>query len=119
MMGPPAAYKFDPVTGQPLKASTPNILTQPSQLQDVLLPTFVSPHVTGLSNLLGLSEEEHPLVVGLPSHPSRIVVDERMPTVTVLSSTADTTLSSSPKVAPRISTSSGGVTGGNVHRIIQ
>ena len=42
-----------------------------------------------------------------------------MPTVTVLSSTAETTLSSSPNMAPRISTSSSNVTGGDVHRVIQ
>ena len=119
MMGPPAVYNFNPVMGRPLKVSTPDILSRSSQLQDVLLPTFISPHVTGLSNLPGPSEEECPLVVGPPFHPSRVVVDERMPTVTVLSSAAKTTLSSSPKMAPRISTSSSSVTGGDVHRVIQ
>ena len=41
-----------------------------------------------------------------------------MPTVTVLSSAAETTLSSLPNTAPRISTSSSNVTGGDVHRVI-
>ena len=41
-----------------------------------------------------------------------------MPTVTVLSSAAETTLSSLPNMAPRISTSSSNVTGGDVHRVI-
>ena len=114
-----AKYNFDPITGWPLKASTPNIFSQSSQPRDVLLPTFISLHVTGLSNLPGLSEEEHPLVVGPPSHSSRVVVGERMPTVTVFSSAAETTLSSSPNTAPRISTSSSNVTGGDVCRVIR
>ena len=42
-----------------------------------------------------------------------------MPTVTVLSSTAETTLSSSPNTAPRISTSSSNITGEDVHRVIR
>ena len=44
---------------------------------------------------------------------------ERMQIVTVFPSTAETTLSSSPTTAPRISTSSGNVTGGDVRRVIQ
>ena len=118
MMGLPTAYNFDPITGQPLKVSTPNIFSQSSQPQDVSLPTFVSPRVTGLSNLPGSSVEECPLVVGSPSCSSRVVVGERMPTVTVFPSAAKTILSSSPNTAPRISTSSSNVTGGDVHRVI-
>ena len=72
----------------------------------------------GLSNLPVLAQEECPLVVGPLSHPSRVVVGRRMPTVTVLSSTAETTLSSSPNTAPRISTSSSNVTGEDVCRVI-
>ena len=41
-----------------------------------------------------------------------------MPTVTVSSSAAETTLSSSPNTAPRISTSCSNVTGGDVCRVI-
>ena len=52
-------------------------------------------------------------------HPSRVVVGERVPTVTALSSAAETTLSSSPNTAPRISTSSRNVTGEDVRRVIR
>ena len=31
MMGPPAGYNFDPVTGRPLKVSTPDIFSRSSQ----------------------------------------------------------------------------------------
>ena len=41
-----------------------------------------------------------------------------MPTVTVSSSSAETTLSSSPNTAPRLSTSCSNVTGGDVRRVI-
>ena len=63
--------------------------------------------------------EEHPLVVGSTSHSSRVVTGERMQIVTVFPSAAETTLSSSPNTAPRISTSSSNVTGGDVHRVIR
>ena len=43
MMGLSTVYNFDPITGRPLKASTPNIFLWSSQPQDVSLPTFVSP----------------------------------------------------------------------------
>ena len=115
VMGPPAEYNFNPITGRPLKASTPDILSQSSNLQDVLAPTSISLRVTGLSNLPGLSQEERPLVVGPPSHSSRVVVGGRVPTVTVSSSTAKTTLSSS-NTAPMISTSSSNMTEGDACR---
>ena len=118
MMGPPAEYNFNPITGWPLKASTPDIFSPSSQPWDVLFPTSTSPCVTGLSNLPGLSQEECPLVVGPLSHSSRVVVGRRVPTVTVSSSTAETTLSSSPNMAPRISTSCSNVTGGDMCRVI-
>ena len=117
-MGLPTEYNFDPITGQPLKASTPNIFLWSSQLRDVSLPTPISLHVTGLSNLPGLSQEECPLIVGPPSCSSRVVVGGRVPTVTVSSSAAKTTLSSSPNTAPRISTSSSNVTGEDACRVI-
>ena len=118
VMGLPAEYNFDPITRQPLKASTPDIFSCSSHLRDVLVPISISPHVTGPSNLPGLSQEECPLVVGPPSHSSRVVVGGRVPTVTVSTSAAETTLSSSSNMAPRISTSSSNVTGGDVHRVI-
>ena len=66
VMGPPMEYNFNPITGWPLKASTPNIFSWSSHLRDVLVPTSISLCVTGLSNLPGLSQEERPLVVGPP-----------------------------------------------------
>ena len=101
MMGLPVGYNFDPITGWPLKASTPDIFSPSSQPWDVSLPTSTSPCVTGLSSLPGLSQEERPLVVGPPSRSSRVVVGGRVPTVTVSSSAAKTTLSSSPSMAPQ------------------
>ena len=67
----------------------------------------------------GQSVEEHPLVVGSTSHSSRVVTGERMQIVTVFPSAAETTLSSSPTTAPRISTSSSNIARGDVHRVIQ
>ena len=58
-------------------------------------------------------------MVGSTSHSSRVVMGERMQIVTVFPSAAETTLSSSPTTAPRISTSSSNVTGGDVHRVIR
>ena len=43
LMGPPAEYNFDPITGWPLRASTPNIFSLSSQLQDISVPTSTSP----------------------------------------------------------------------------
>ena len=57
-------------------------------------------------------------MVGSMSHSSRVVTGERMQIVTVFPSAAKTTLSSLPNTAPRISTSSSNVTGGDVHRVI-
>ena len=57
-------------------------------------------------------------MVGTPSHSSQVVVGRRVPTVTVPSSAAETTLSSSPNMAPRLSTSCSNVTGGDMHRVI-
>ena len=92
-------------------------LLQSSNLQDVSAPTSISPCVTGLLNLPRLSQEECPLVVGPPSHSSRVVVGGRVPTVTMSSSAAKTTLSSS-NTAPMISTSTSNVTEGDAHRVI-
>ena len=63
VMGLPVEYNFNPITGRPLRASTPDVFSRSSQPWDVSLPTFVSPWVTGLLNLPGPSVEEHPLVV--------------------------------------------------------
>ena len=56
-------------------------------------------------------------MVGSLSHSSRVVAG-RIATVTVSSATAETTLSASPNMAPRISTSCSNVTGGDICRVI-
>ena len=58
-------------------------------------------------------------MAGSTSHSSRVVMGERMQIVTVFPSAAETTLSSLPTTAPRISTSSSNVTGGDVCRVIR
>ena len=117
-MGPPAEYNFDPITGRPLRASTPDVFSWFSQSQDVSLPTSISPQIMSLSDLLGLSVEECPLVVRSMSHSSRVVTGERMQITTVFPSAADTTLSSSATTAPRISTSSSNIVEGDIRRVI-
>ena len=118
-MGQPREYNFDPITGRPLRASTPDVLSWFSQSRDASFLTPVSPRVTSLSDLLRSSEEERPLVVGSASHSSRVVTGERMQITTVFPSAADTTLSSSATAAPRISTSSSNVVEGDVRRVIR
>ena len=113
-MGLPVEYNFDPITGWPLRVSTPDVFSW-----DASLPTSIIPWVMGLSNQPGLSVEERPLVVGSTSRSSRVVMGERMQIVTVFPSAAETSLSSLPTTAPRISTSSSNVTGGDVHRVIR
>ena len=58
-------------------------------------------------------------MVGSTSHSSRVVTGERMQIVTVFPSAAETTLSSSPTTAPRITTSSSNVAGRDVCRVIR
>ena len=118
-MGPSAKYNFNPIMGRPLRASTPDAFSRFSQSQDVSLPTSVSPRVMSLSDLLGSSIEECPLVVGSTSHSSRVVMGERMQITTVFLSAAETTLYLSSITAPRISTSSSNVIGGDVRRVIR
>ena len=118
MVGMPTKYNFDPITGWPLKALITSTYSLPSQPLGASFLTPTSPCITGLSTLPGLSQEEHPLVVGSPSRSSQVVVGGRIPTVTVSSATAETTLSASPNTAPRISTSCSNVTGGDIHRVI-
>ena len=42
-MGLPAEYNFDPITGRPLRASTPDVFSWFPQSRDASLPTPVSP----------------------------------------------------------------------------
>ena len=58
-------------------------------------------------------------MVGSPSYSSRVVAGGRIPTVTVSSAPAETTLSASPNTAPRISTSCSNVTGGDICRVVR
>ena len=118
-MGTPMGYNFDPMMGQPLQPSVSNTYSFLSQSPGIPFPTPVSLNVAGLPALPGLGEEECPLVVGSPSHSSWVVVGKMIPTVTVSSCTAETTLLALPTSTPRVSTSCANVAGGDVHRVIQ
>ena len=63
-MGTPMRYNFDPMMGQPLQPLVPSSYSFLSQPLRASFSTPISPNVAGLSALSGLSEEEHPLVVG-------------------------------------------------------
>ena len=117
-MGPTMGYNFDPMTGQPLLPLTSSVYPFLSQSPGMPFPTSTSPYPVGLLALPKLSKEEHPLVVGSPSHSSQVVVGGMMPTITVSSSVAETTLSASPRTTPRVSTSCANVAGGDVCRVI-
>ena len=82
-------------------------------------PTSSSPKLVGLPALLGLDEEECPLVMEPPSHSSQVVMGGMIPTITVSSSAVETTLSALHRSTPRVSTSSANVAGGDVHRVIK
>ena len=98
-----------------LISSTYSLLSQPLGAS---FSTPTSLGVAGLSAMPGLSREECPLVVGSPSHSSHVVGGGRIPTVTVSSSAAETTLLALSMTAPRISTSCSNVMGGDVHQVI-
>ena len=118
-VGTPMEYNFDSMTGRPLKLLIPSTYSLPTQPLEVSFSTPTSMGMAGLSALPGLSREEHPLLVGSPSHSSQVVAEGRIPTVTMSSATAETTLSALPKMAPRISTSCGNATQGDICRVIQ
>ena len=84
-----------------------------------VLPTSISMSLVDLLALLDIDKEECPLVVVPPTHSSQVVVGGTIPTITVSSSVAETTLSASPRSTPRISTSSANMTGGDVWGVIQ
>ena len=118
-VGTPMEYNFNPMTGWPLKLLILSTYSLPSQPLGASFSTPTNPGMMGLLALPGLSREECPLVVGSPSHSSWVVADGRIPTVTVSSTTVETTLLASPKMAPRISTSCGNVTQGDICTVIQ
>ena len=105
--------------GWPLWLLAPITYSFLSQSPGTSFSTPVSLNVAGLSASSGLSEEEHPLVVGSPSHSFQVVVGRMIPTVTVSSSAAEMTLSALPTTAPRVSTSCANVAGRDVCRVIQ
>ena len=118
MVGTPMEYNFDPMTGQPLKPLISSMCSLPSQPLGASFSTPISVGMAGLLALPGLSREECPLVVGSLSHSSQVVADRRIPTVTVSSTAVETMLSALPEMAPRISTSCGNVTQGDICRVI-
>ena len=84
----------------------------------MLFSTSISTSLADLPALLDIEEEECLLVVETPFHSSQVVVGGMIPTITVSSSAVETTLSASPRLTLRISTSSASMTGGDVQRVI-
>ena len=110
-MGTPTEYNFDPMMGQPLWLSASNTYSFLSQPPGTSFSTPVGLNVAGLSALAGLGREECPLVVVSPLCASRVVAGGIILIVTVSSSAAEMTLSASPTMAPRVSTSCANVAG--------
>ena len=119
MVGSTMGYNLDPMMGQPLQLSILSGYPFLSQSSGMLFPTSISPRLADLLALLDIDEEECPLVVEPPSHSSWVVMGGMIPTITVSSSVVETTLSTSPRSTPRVSTSSANVAGGDVWRVIQ
>ena len=105
--------------GQPLWLLISSSYPFLSQSPGMLFPTSISPKLVDLPTLLDIEEEGCPLVVGPPSHLSQVVMGWMIPTIMVPSSAVETTLSASPRLTPRVSTSSANVAGGDVYRVIQ
>ena len=111
-------YNFDLIMGQPLLPSISSVYPFLSQSPGMPFPTSTSLNLVGLLALPRLGEEECLLVVGSPPHSSQVVVGSMMPIITFSLSAAETTLSASPRMIPRVSTSCANVAG-DVHRVIQ
>ena len=94
-------YNFDPMMGQPLQLSISSSYPFLSQSPGMPFPTSITPNVEP------------------PSHSSQLVVGGMIPTITVSLSAVETTLSASPRLTPRVSTSSANVARGDVQRVIQ
>ena len=118
-VGPTMGYNFDPMMGQPLWPSISCSYPFLPQLPGILFPTSISPNLAGLLASLDLGEEKCPLVVESPSHSSQVVAGGMIPTIMVSSSAVEAILSASPRLTPRVSTSSANVTGGDVCKVIQ
>ena len=86
----------------------------------MLLSTSLHLSLADLPSLLDEdNEESSPLVMEPPAHSSHIVMGGMVPTITVSSSGAETTLSASPRLSPWISTSTTSTAGRDVQRVIQ
>ena len=112
-------YNFDPMTGQLLK---PLILSMYSPFSQPLGALFLNPDQPGHDRPVDFARAKQggtSIVVGSPSRSSQVVEDGRIPTMTMSSATAETTLSASSEMAPRISTSCGNMPQGDICRVIQ
>ena len=67
-VGPTMGYNFDLMMGQPLLPLISSVYPFLSQSPGTPFPTSTSPNLVGLLALPNLGKEEHPLVVGSPSH---------------------------------------------------
>ena len=113
-------YNFDPMTGQPLRPSISSPYSFLSQSPELLLSTSFGLSLVDLPGLLDVDDEgPPPLVVEPPAHSSHVVMGGMVPTITISSSVAETTLSASPRSSPRVSTSSASTVGRDVWRVIQ
>ena len=106
--------------GQPLWLSISSSYPFLSQSPRTLLSMSINQRLGDMSALLDTDNEEWPpLVVEPPAHLSWVVTGGTVPTITVSSSVAETTLSALPRSSPRVSTSSAGAAGRDVWRAIQ
>ena len=113
-------YNFNPITGQPLRPSIPSSYPFLSLSSEMLLSTSLCPSLVDLPSLLDEdNEESSPLVVGSPAHSSHVVMGGTVPTISVSSSGAETTLSASSRSILQISTSTASTAGRDVQRVIQ
>ena len=118
--GSTMGYNFDPMMGQPLWPSISSSYHFLSGLPGMFLSMSINLSLADLPALLDTDNEEcPPLVVEPPAHSSQVVTGRMVPTITVSLSVAETTLSASPRLSSRVSTSSASVAGRDVWRVIQ
>ena len=120
LWGSTMGYNFDPMMGQPLRPSISSPYSFLSQSPEMLLSTSLGLSLVDLPDLLDIDDEgPPPLVVEHPAHSSHVVMGGTVPTITVSSSVVETTLSASPRLSPRVSTSSTSTVGRDVWRVVQ
>ena len=113
-------YSFNPMMGQPLRPLISSPYSFLSQSPEMLLSTSLGLSLADLPGLLDIDDEEPPpLVVEPPACSSCIVMGGTVPTITVSLSMVETTLSASPRLSPRVNTSSTSTVGRDVQRVIQ